>query len=125
MVEGKLAQDAFSARGEPDFHHPAILLAAMPAHQLPRLEPVNQLDGAVMLELDPVGKLSDRCRTVFGQAFQSQQQLVLLGLEPGATRGLLAQIQEAPNLITKLGERLVIRTLHKKDLSLDIYRLAT
>jgi hypothetical protein len=109
VVNGKLAEDFFTFRREADEHLPAILVRAMPPHATRGGEAVDQFDGTVMPDLQPLGELGDTGTRSPRQAFEGQHQLMLLRLEAGLASRLLAEVQEAPQLVTDLRQRFVVR----------------
>jgi hypothetical protein len=72
------------------------------AHRAALDHPINQLHGAVVQNLKPVGELPDRRPGAFGQSFDGKQQLVLLRLESMAAGRHSAELQKPANLKTKL-----------------------
>jgi uncharacterized protein involved in response to NO len=108
----------------------AIVRGAAAVDEAVLLEAVDQLDGAVMLEHEPLCNLADRGRFV-AEAADSEQELVLLGLEPRFPRRRLGEGQKAAQLMTKLGQRGVVRRLQSgghapcstKTVRKDPYRL--
>jgi hypothetical protein len=92
----------------------------------PELEAVDELNCAVMLDLQPFGQHSDGCFPEFRQAPECQQSLMLLRFEPGRARGLFAEIQEAPDLVPKSGERLIIERVARLLMHpAQLYRIPT
>ena len=62
-----------------------------------------------MLDLQPLGQKADAGLLVgFRQSPERQQELMLLRLESGRSRRLLAEMQEPSNLIAKLCQKLII-----------------
>jgi hypothetical protein len=111
-MEGELAQDALAARGDADQDDAAIGAAADAANQTSRFEAVEQLDEAVMLQMETLGEVADRGLAIGRSALDGEEQLVVLRLETGGASGLLAQIQEAANLIPELSQGTIFRVLH-------------
>jgi hypothetical protein len=64
-----------------------------------------------MLDLQPFREHSNCCLSRLRQALNRQQRLMLLRLDPGGTGSLFAEIQKTPDLITKVGQRLIIETV--------------
>src|SRR3989442_618934 len=71
-------------------------------------QPVDELHDAVVAELEPLGQRSDRGRPTAVQALELQEQEILLGLDTGRPGSLLAAPHEAPDLVTQLGQGLVV-----------------
>lgn len=70
------------------------------------LQAVNQLDCAVVLNLQTLGQRSNGCSPAVGQAFHRQKRLMLLRLETRRPCRLFAEIQEPPDLVTKFSQSL-------------------
>jgi hypothetical protein len=75
------------------------------------LQAVDQLNRAVMLDLQSFREHSDCCLSRLRQALNRQQRLMLLRLDPGGTGSLFAEIQKTPDLIAKVRQRLIIETI--------------
>lgn len=104
MVAGELSEHALAFRGELDEHTAAVLDAAAAPDKAARFEAVEQLDGAVMAELETFGEIADGDFLVRRRALRGEHELVLLRLESGFTRGVFAEAKEEPQLVAKLGE---------------------
>ncbi len=104
----QLPQHRRAPLGEPNEYLAAIDPAALALDQPMRLGPVEQLYGAVMLELQPLSQLPYRGLHAGREPTQREQQLVLLGLDPDRAGRLLAEVQKAANLVAKLRERPVL-----------------
>jgi len=125
MMEGQFAQNTLAPRGNCQADDAAIFPAANPMNQATIFEPVSQFDGAMVPELEPLGEMTNRCHRVSRQAFQSEEQLMLLGLEPRAPGRPLAQAQKTSNPVAKLRQCLVIGVLHREYRISNIYRFTT
>src|SRR5262249_7337198 len=68
----------------------------------------DELHGAVMADLEPLRQHPDRGRPVVLETLDLQQHQILLRLDPGRPRHLLAPAQEAWDLVTQLGQRAVV-----------------
>lgn len=51
----KLVEEGLAERGQADEHLAAVVIIVLAAHGVARGEPVDQFDGAVMLDLEPLG----------------------------------------------------------------------
>jgi hypothetical protein len=80
---------------------PTIEVVCRAHDEAPALGAVNQLDGAVMCKLEPLGEAADLGWLARGQAADSQQELILLRMKVGAPRCFLAEAQKPAYLITK------------------------
>ena len=79
-----------------------------PAHEAALGQAVDQLDRAVMLDLNSFGELGDSGLGALGKTLQGKQQLVLAGLEAGRVGSVLAEAEKAPELVAELGEGTVV-----------------
>lgn len=61
-----------------------------------------------MADLQPLGQASNSRFSSLRETVEREEQHLLLRLEAGGTRRLLAEVQEAANLIAKLSQRPVI-----------------
>src|SRR5581483_9678372 len=128
VLERELVQQRLAARGEADEHLAAVGLAAAAANQPLGFGAIHQLDGAVVLEVQTLGELADGRLLPGGVAADGEQELVLLGLDPGGAGGLLAEVDEAADLVAQLGERAVLvgtqvglKRLHAEDYIVSRY----
>jgi hypothetical protein len=113
VVERELAQDGLTPRCELDEDLPTIDAGPVPADEPAPGEAVDQLTGAMRLDLEPLGQLADRRRPVLGQPLHGQQELVLTGLQSGGPRGLLAKAEKATDLVAELRQRPVGARRHR------------
>jgi hypothetical protein len=79
-----------------------------PVHHPPRHKSIDQLDGAVVPDLQPLGERTDGGRAPSLQSFELQQQRVLLGLDPRRPGRVLASTEKTAQLIPQIGEPRVI-----------------
>ena len=105
MVDGELAQDAFTFLGQCEEHLTAIFRVAPPLHETLFFKPVDEFDGGVMNDLKTAGDFSDAGGNVRRHAFDGQQQLVLLRFNAGFARRTFAESNELPNVVTELRQR--------------------
>ena len=85
MLKQQLRQECFSFRCQSDQYVAAIGGVLLALDKASGDGTIDKLDGAVVLDEQPVRNLANRRRTVgAGEATQREQQLVLLWLEPGA-----------------------------------------
>lgn len=66
---------------------------------------VDEFDGAVVLDAQSLGHVGDGDGRALGRAGYLEQKLMLLRLKARCQSGLLAEVQEAPQLEAELGER--------------------
>lgn len=74
MKERKLSQDLLPLRSELDDDAPPIDVVAQACDQTSLHQPINQLNRTMMLKLEPLGHLTDRC---FPPGRQSLEPLLL------------------------------------------------
>src|SRR5262249_19095680 len=96
-------------RRQPHEHLPTVALPALAADEPSRFRPVDELDHAVVPEVQPVCERSDRRGPAPGQPLHAEEQLMLLRLEARRPRRLLAEAEEPAQLVAELGERTVVR----------------
>jgi hypothetical protein len=70
------------------------------------LQAIDQLDRAVMLDLQPLGQRPNGCSLPAAQALHRQKRLMLLWLQTCGTRCPFAEIQESPDLVAKFSQSL-------------------
>src|SRR5262245_10061443 len=96
---GKPRNHAIAGAGEVEFDPTAVTRRARPSQQAPLHEPVDEAHCAVMTEVQASGEFADRCMGAAGKALERQERLMLLRREPGAARGLLAEVEKAPQFV--------------------------
>src|SRR5437667_937265 len=75
-------------------HPPPVGPGPRPADQAPRLHAVDELDGGVVLDLQPLGEEPDGGVYPRGHALHREQELVLLRLETGRSGRAFAEALE-------------------------------
>ena len=105
-----MAQKLLSAARELEQDFTAVGLAARASDETVRLQPVAQLDSAVMLDLQSLGQYTDRHLGLTWQSLDRQQRLMLLRLDASDAHGLLAKIQEPANFVPKISQRSIINS---------------
>jgi hypothetical protein len=95
--------------GELNEDSPAVLGRWSPRHQLFQHKAVDQSNGAVVAEPQPLGQLAHGDSIASGKTFDRQERLMLLGCDAGAMCGLFAEMKELPQGVTKLGQYLILR----------------
>jgi hypothetical protein len=108
MKERKEWQEGLSARREPYEHAPAVALASNSPDEAAGLHAIDELDGAVVLDLQTLRQETDGRLPTFRHAFEGEKKLVLLRLKARRTRGSFAEAHEPAELIAKLGQRLIL-----------------
>ena len=124
MRDGKLLEQSRATARDAQQNFAAVRAATDSLEQSVKLHAVHQLDGAVMLDLQALGKHAHGSFLRARQSLNRQQGLMLLRLDAGGTRGLLAEIHEPPDLVAKFRQRLVIKTAMRTRLHgyLELYR---
>jgi CIC family chloride channel protein len=106
-VSGREAeQEGFPLTGQRQMDLTAVGVAAAALEEPALGQAVDQADGAVMADLEMLGERADRYRAPPRQAAHGQEGLVLLGSQPHLTGGFLAEMEEAPQRVAKLGQGL-------------------
>jgi hypothetical protein len=81
-MQRKLFEHGVTFARELDQHAAAVVAVVMSLHEATRHGTIDQLDGAVVLDQQPVGDIADGCWLLrAGEAAQGEEQLVLLGFE--------------------------------------------
>ena len=108
MHRRKLFKDGFAARSEGEPNLAAILFVSHPPDIMLRHQPIGQTHGAVMADLQPLGHFADGDPTAAWKALDGQHRLVLLRGETRGASGVFAEMQELPQCVAELGQRLVV-----------------
>lgn len=120
MVHRELMEDRLAARREAHEHLPPVGFTSLADDQPARHKPIDELDSAVVANLQALGDGRDGWLYPFGQALDRQQKLMLLRLDPRRTGRLLAEVQEAPDRVAKFVEDAVVlggQFFHKATIS--------
>ena len=101
----ELLQQDLAGGSDLEEHSAPIARIWLAAHQAARGGAVNELNGAVVADVEPCRQIANGGRVRgLRQAGDSEQELVLLGLETGPARGGLAEVQESSQLEAKTRE---------------------
>lgn len=103
MGERELPQYLFSLWGEVDKNPSLISLISTTLDETALNEPIDQLDGTMMRELEPLGQGADGRFPSLRQTLDGKEQLMLLGLKTRSSCSLLAEAEKAAKLIAKFG----------------------
>lgn len=127
MRDGKLLKQFRATARDAQYNLAAIGATADSLEQSVSLQTIRQLDRAVMLDLQPLGKHADGGFLCAQQAFNRQQRLMLLWLEARGASGLLAEIYKTPDLVAKFRQCLIIETGMRACFHghLTLYRITT
>src|ERR1700746_479384 len=101
VVNDQFAYNLFPSGREHDQHFTAIVGSALPANQAAVLQAVNQFYRTVMLNLKLFSQFRNSGSHRRRQPFQSEEQLVLAGLQVGVTDHFFAETQIAADLMAK------------------------
>jgi hypothetical protein len=105
----ELFQHGFSFGRDLDQHSSAVLAVVVTLHESARHGPIDELDGAVVLDQQPLGEVADGWRAVSAaEAAQHEQQLMLLWFEAERVRSAFAKGEEAPELEAEASEGSVV-----------------
>jgi hypothetical protein len=108
MGQAQLGQDSLRSIGEIDEDLAVVPRIMPPFDQTIHDEPVYQLNSTIVLDAEPIGQDANGDMP-FGRAFDGQQRLMLLGTQPHFRCCAFAELQKTTELVTKLGQTLVIR----------------
>lgn len=104
MLLRQITQDPLAFGREPDQYLAAVLASGFSNNSSGPLQPVDQIYGAVMLDLQAIREFADSGDFFSGQTLDRQEQLMLLWLDAMGARGVLTKTQEAPHLVPELGQ---------------------
>jgi hypothetical protein len=101
MVQRQFFKKRFAFMGE--FHQdmPAVIYGSQSAYEVLFDESVDELDGAVMLQLHSFGQRANGGFDTDGQTSNSEKQLMLLRFDAGLPGRILAKTKKATNLIAQ------------------------
>lgn len=101
---GELPEHLFAMRGDAE-QNPAPVSGVFGAEEQALGDgAIDELDGAVVPEAEPLGRVGDRRFLTFRDAGYLEQQLMLLRLQAGVVRGFLAEMQKDSELVAEGGE---------------------
>ncbi len=124
MRDREALEHATPARRDREPDLAAIARARALQDEAPLRRTRDELDRAVVLDLQALGDAADRRRFVFRHAAKSEEELVLLRLDAHLARRALAEHEEAAQAIAHLGERAVFGVRDGwHGSNVDIYRV--
>ena len=109
MGDRKPAEDALALRGDLDQDFPLIEDVPVAADEAQGGQAVDEPDDRVVLELELPREGADRGEPFGRQALDRQEELVLLGLQPGAPGLPFAEGEEAADQMAEMRQALIIR----------------
>ena len=71
-------------------------------------QPVHQLDGAVVLELEALSQICDRWGCPITRTLHGEHQLMMLRFQSGLAGHFLAEVQKTADLVTEFRQGLVV-----------------
>jgi hypothetical protein len=92
-------EQAFALRREEELDLAMVVLGARAGDETAGFDAVDELDGAVMLELHALGEHRD---AVAVARADGQEKLMLLRLDARGTRCFLTEMQKAPNRVAEV-----------------------
>ena len=101
MVQRQLLKKRFTFMGELHQNIPAVIGGSQSAYETLFDEPVDEPDGAVMLQLHSFGQRANGGFDTVGQSSNGEEQLMLLRFDAGLPGRILAKTKKATNLITQ------------------------
>src|SRR5271155_953412 len=118
VMKSEFGQDLLSFRGEREQDLAAVVLGAGTMDKASGFQPVHQLDGAMVADLHAGGQFANPRPHPGRHALDRQHELILATLQPGLLHDLLAEVEEAADLVTELRQRLIVgqgKLLHAAD----------
>src|SRR6266481_4544378 len=109
MMKRQLAENLLAFGGEREQNFAAIILSAAAVYKPSCFQPVHQLHRAVMLDLHAIRQFANPRTYACRHALDRKHELVLTALQACVLHYLLAEVEKAANLETKLRQRLVVR----------------
>ena len=100
--------------GELHQNIPPVVGGSQSAYETLFDESVDELDGAVMLQLHSFGQRANGGLDTFGQTFNGEEQLMLLRFDAGLPGRILAKTKKATNLITQFRHGLKVGLVQKR-----------
>lgn len=104
----ELLEDRAPGAGEGDDDLAAVFVGGGAFREAECLEAVNQADGAVVGDLEPLGKFADGDPVAPGEAFDREERLILLGLETVRAGCPFAEAEEHAQCVSEFCEQLVV-----------------
>src|SRR5215472_11016899 len=104
MPRGKAHQPLLTFRRQPNVNLPPVGRVAGALYQSALHQPVRQSNGAMMLDQQDSGQVSNGRAAGAIECPHGQEELVLLRLQSLGLRRLLAELQKTADLETEIGE---------------------
>jgi hypothetical protein len=99
----------FTLSGNNKLNLTSIVIGAAALHETTPRQTIYEFYGTVGTNLHAIRQRADVRPHVYRQTFQGQQKLMLPRLEASLACGLLAEMQEAANLVAEFRERWIVR----------------
>ena len=122
MEYGQTAQDGAALPRQGDQHPASVQWVRVALDQSARLHAVDQANGAVVANLQPIRQVGDGSSAAWSQAAQHEQQLVVLWFEAGRFGRVLAEGEIPPDESPSQGEVGVILRAQIRGGSFPTYR---
>lgn len=127
MMKRQIAENALAVCGKRDVYLPAILCAPAALNEISFLEPADQLDRAVVPNLQAFSKIGNAGTVFTPGAANCEHELMVLGLYACLARCFLAEMEKSAYLIAKISKRPVIgglQIVNRHSVSVRLYRIA-
>ena len=108
MNDAELPEQRFAAPGYNDMNHPAVRRSGFASKKSDVAQAIYELDDGVVTQMKPRREIRDGRWHIRRKALHAQEELVLLGLNPGIPCGGLAETEEVANLVAELCKELVV-----------------
>ena len=108
MMQSQIAKNAFPSYRQSHVDFAAILNASCAPDEPFFFKAGYQLYRAVMLNLQTLRQINDAGSSPACNSPQREHQLVVLGFEPSRSGCIFAEVKKAADLITKLGQSLIV-----------------
>ena len=105
MFHGQRMQQPFAGRGQTDVDLATVFCRYAPHDRSTLAQTVDQLNGAVMPDLQPGGQLADGGYDLRRQSCDREQKLVLLRFKTVGARRFLAVAEKTPDVVSKFRQR--------------------
>jgi hypothetical protein len=105
---GEFSNQGFSALGEPHLDPASVGRRGAALDQFAVGEPIDDANGAVMLQVQVICQLGDRDELSAREPFDREQSLMLLGRKAGCPRRILAKLEKTAQRVPPRRESLVV-----------------
>ncbi len=109
MMQRQFGEHLLSFGSKREQHLAAVVLGPRAVDKSSPFQAIYQFHGAVVADLHAIGQFADSWTNPGRHALDRQHELVLAALQPRLFYRLLAEMEEAADLVAELRQRLVIR----------------